>query len=365
VLAHEALRRAALRVGAENVYFLVLEENRPIVDELRVVPRENVLTIRGGGLVRFAADALRAVVRLRALRVDASIDMEFFSRASAILAFLSGAHVRVGLHRFRDEAPYRGDLLTHRLLYNHLLHTTWAYASLVDALDADPARTPMLQAPAPRVRGALPAVEPTDAERKAVRRLVHEALGRAIDGPLVLLNPNAGDLMPLRRWPRERFVALARRLLDETPGAAVLVTGAPAEREAADALAREIGSLRAASVAGRTSFRDLLVLYTLADVLVTNDSGPAHFASLAPIHTVVLFGPGSAKLYGPLGPRALPIAADLACSPCLHVYNHRSSPCREAVCMSAIDVERVLGEVRACLARRGAPELDRDGAHVG
>ena len=44
--------------------------------------------------------------------------------------------------------------------------------------------------------------------------------------------------------------------------------------------------------------RELLTLYTLADVLVTNDSGPAHFASLTPVHTVVLFGPETPLLFG-------------------------------------------------------------------
>ncbi|MEO7135079.1 MAG: glycosyltransferase family 9 protein [Vicinamibacterales bacterium] len=44
--------------------------------------------------------------------------------------------------------------------------------------------------------------------------------------------------------------------------------------------------------------RELLTLYTLASVLVTNDSGPAHFASSTPGHTIVLFGPEPPLLFG-------------------------------------------------------------------
>ena len=66
--------------------------------------------------------------------------------------------------------------------------------------------------------------------------------------------------------------------------------------------ASAIGAERAVSFAGQTTLRELLTLYTIADVLVTNDSGPAHFASLTPVHTVVLFGPETPRLFGSLAP---------------------------------------------------------------
>ena len=50
-------------------------------------------------------------------------------------------------------------------------------------------------------------------------------------------------------------------------------------------------------LAGKTTLRQLLVLYTLAEVLVTNDSGPAHFATLTRIRVVMLFGPETPELF--------------------------------------------------------------------
>jgi ADP-heptose:LPS heptosyltransferase len=158
--------------------------------------------------------------------------------------------------------------------------------------------------------------------------------------------------MPLRKWPQERFVELGRRLLASDDRLHLAITGAPSEREAAVALAGAIGSSRAVSVAGRTTLYELMTLYTLADVLVTNDSGPGHFAALTGIDTVVLFGPETAARYGPLGPRCHVMSAGLACSPCVNAFNHRFSPCTINRCMLEITVDQVFEAVGACLAAR-------------
>ena len=76
-------------VGRENVYFLVFEENRCILDLMNLIPRENVITVGHGSLLGAGIDALLALKRLRQLRIDAAIDLEFFSRSSAALAFLT------------------------------------------------------------------------------------------------------------------------------------------------------------------------------------------------------------------------------------------------------------------------------------
>jgi ADP-heptose:LPS heptosyltransferase len=103
-------------------------------------------------------------------------------------------------------------------------------------------------------------------------------------------------------------------------------------------------------LAGRTTLREVLVLYGLAGVLVTNDSGPGHFASHTSIESVVLFGPGAPSQFGPIGGRSHVLWAGLACSPCANVYTHRFSTCTNNVCMQAIGVDEVYARVRSCLA---------------
>src|SRR5215213_7250658 len=83
VLAYPAIKRALDLVGRENIYFVVFDDNRFILDAMNVVPRENILTISFKGLPSMLSTAFQALRRLRALKVDAALDLEFFSRGSA------------------------------------------------------------------------------------------------------------------------------------------------------------------------------------------------------------------------------------------------------------------------------------------
>ncbi|MBA4396039.1 MAG: glycosyltransferase family 9 protein [Syntrophus sp. (in: bacteria)] len=349
VLAYSAILRAIDKVGRQNVYFCVFEENREILDIIGVLPRENVFVIRNRQFSLFLLDILRSLYRIRRIGIDATIDMEFFARASAILSYLTGAARRVGLHRFTSEAPYRGDIMTHRVHYNPYLHTAKAYHLLVAALDAAPEDLPLVKLPVKEFAEKAPTFVPGEQETEKVRRILEQAFPQPVVGPIVLLNPNASDMLPLRKWDTQNFIRLGRRVLQEIPKSVVIITGAPSERESAEMVCREIGSDRAVCLAGKTTLRELLVLYTLADVLVTNDSGPGHFASMTDIHSVVLYGPETPRLFGAIGGSSHIIHAGLACSPCVNVFNHRFSPCRNNRCMQSITVEQVYDTVRHCL----------------
>jgi ADP-heptose:LPS heptosyltransferase len=352
VLAYRALCRATELVGRDNVYFWVFEENREILDLMGVIPQENVITVRSKTLRTFAVDIARSLWRIRRLGIDATVDMEFLARAPAILAFLTGATRRSGLHRFTVEGPYRGDLLTHRVQHNPYLHTALAYHELVEALDQPPGEVPLLKRALPTVDGAPPRFVPESDECQRVQALLDRLAGRPVDSPIILLNPNASDMLPLRKWPTERFVELGRRILAHRPDATLVITGAPSERVVAGEVGRAIGSPRVISVAGETTLRELMVLYSIADILVTNDSGPGHFASMTGIDTVVLFGPETPALYGPLGKNSHVLWAGLTCSPCINPFNHRISPCNDNVCMQWISVSQVFVKLQQLLAQR-------------
>jgi len=350
VLAQDAIARATRAVGRDNIYFCVFESNRAILDVIGTVPAGNVISIRDTSLSAFVVDFLEAAQAVRRNGIDTVIDMEFFSRASAIFAFLTGAAIRVGLHRFTGELPYRGNLMTHRIQYLPQLHISTQYSILVEAAFHDPNDEPMLKLPLEHIRGTSPQAPPAFTPSAAEIAGMRERLG-APAGPIVVLNPNASDLLPLRKWETSRFGDLARRILTAYPTSLIVLTGAPSEQAAADALSRALGSSRVRSVAGQTTLRELLTLYTLADVLVTNDSGPGHFASLTPVHAIVLFGPETPRLFGPLAPATTVIWKELACSPCVSVFNHRLSPCRNNVCMQSITVDEVYGAVVSALLR--------------
>jgi len=363
VLAYPAIRRAVETVGRENVYFLLFAENRFILDVMDVVPRENVITIPTRGIWSVFVGALRSLRQLRRLRADAAIDWEFFARGSATLAYLSGAPIRVGLHACRDGAPYRGRLMTHELRYDPNEHTADLYVRMVNAINecaetvgpvcrtgpeaptSQPAAGPARQAGPTAEGDEFPVFMPTTEELAEVRLGVQREAQTSECSPLVLLNANASDLLPLRRWPSERYVELARRLLDGGSDIHIAFTGAPDEADVAAELVQAVGSDRCFSMAGKTTLRDLLVLYCLADVLVTNDSGPAHFAALTPIHVVTLFGPETPARFASRSPRSHILWKGIPCSPCVDAYNNRLSTCRNNECMQQITVDEALGAV--------------------
>src|SRR5213596_1710415 len=344
VLAYPAIRRAIEMVGRENVYFIVFEDNRFILDAMEVIPDGNVITIATKNFFKLATGALRAVLQVRKIGIDAVVDMEFLTRFSAILTFMTGAKSRVGFHTFFGDGPYRGDLMTHRLLYNPHLHTSQMFEAMVAALTRDPAVLPTFDF-TPSAAEPLARFRPSLSEVAEVNTLLPRENPRIGSAPLIVLNPNASDLLPLRRWPPLRYVELARRLLERYPEPFIGLTGAPAEAASNNQLADEVGSSRVIPLAGKTTLHQVLVLYTRSEILVTNDSGPAHFASMTPIRVVTLFGPETPALFSARSSNTTALWAGIACSPCVNAYNNRQSVCRNNLCMQAITVDDVFEKV--------------------
>src|SRR5436190_23228944 len=116
-------------------------------------------------------------------------------------------------------------------------------------------------------------------------------------------------------------------------------TGAPPEAPAVEALVRQVNSPRCASLAGKTTLRQVLVLYGLAEILVTNDSGPAHFAALTDLQVVVLFGPENPLRFAAENLRTHVFWAGLPCSPCINAFNQRRTSCRNNLCLQSLTVD--------------------------
>ena len=115
-------------------------------------------------------------MKIRRLGIDATVDMEFFARAPAVLAFLTGARRRVGLHRFTTEGPYRGDLLTHRVAAQPLpAHGRRLLPAGRGAAARPATRCRCPRSRCPRIDFSPPALEPTAKEVQTVRRAISEA----------------------------------------------------------------------------------------------------------------------------------------------------------------------------------------------
>jgi len=350
ILVDPAMRKLQRETGA-NLHFAIFAKNKPSLDLLRTVPAENIFTLRENGLLPLATDTLRFLAWCRARRIDTVIDLELFSRFTALLTGLSGAGRRLGFHAFFNEGLYRGDLLTHRVAYNPHLHIARNFVALVNTLLAAKQERPYSKTVINDAEIVLDKAPVDPAAVEAMRAKIH-AHAPAFDAQrhrLVLVNANASDLMPLRRWAKASYIALIRRLLDAFPDCFVLLTGAPPERDGLQEIADAAASERCANFAGLTGFDELVPLYAISELMLTNDSGPAHFAAVTGMPTYVFFGPETPRLYGSLG-LTTPIYAGLACSPCVSAANHRKSPCDDNVCLQVITTEQVFEVLKPALS---------------
>jgi ADP-heptose:LPS heptosyltransferase len=349
ILAAPAMKKVRDELKAE-LYFAIFKKNVGSLDLLGTFPPANIFTIRDTSIGTLLVDTLKFLLWTRRNRIDTVIDLELFSRFTALLTGFSGAARRVAFYRFHNEGLYRGEMLTHRVAYNPHIHISQNLIALVNALIVAKPQIPYSKTPVvdSDLAVALPAPG-KDARDTMIARVRAAAQIDPEAHRVVLINPNASELLPHRRWMPARYAELIKRIIGQYPDALVLITGAPNERAEAEALAKDCGP-RCVSLAGHTALSELPALYSLAKLMVTNDSGPSHFAAASGLKTIVLFGPETPKLYQPLGPSRA-IYAGLACSPCVSASNHRKTACTDNVCMQAISVDQVFAAVAEELAQ--------------
>ena len=345
ILVDPAMRNAQAR-GAE-LFFLIFKSNRASLTLLNTVKPENIFTIDSSSLGGLIKDTIAFLLVAHKHRIDTVIDLELFSRFTALLTGLCGARRRVGYHIFHGEGLWRGFMLTRKVHYNPHIHITKNFLSLIHAAFAKEIEVPFskIQIADSEIRLEQAVINPVALSqvRERIEKLAADAGIQFKQGQqrLILVNPNASDLLPQRRWAQQRFSELIQGLNQRYPNDLILITGSPAEFDYVEKVRTVANIKNALNFAGQVTFAELPPLYTLSDVMVTNDSGPGHFSAVTPLRTVVLFGPETPALYGSIG-KSIPITANLACSPCVSAANHRKTPCQDNVCMQAITVSQVL-----------------------
>jgi len=297
-----------------------------------LVEKRNSGVVRGLGLVdrvllydRLTGDLPRAL----ATRYDVVIDTEQYHRASAIVAFLTGAPRRIGFG-----TNVRRLLLTDPLPYDQSIYEARSFLELARrATGRDPHWDPE--------QPFLP-LDPDAA------RFADEALAPLGDRPLVAIHPGAS--IPERRWPPERYAEVGERLAGE--GIGIIVLGGREDVKAAAVIAARLPGQPVVNVAGKSTLAQAAAIVSKVDVYVSADTGVLHLAYAVGTRTVHLFGPGVLSKWGPPGHRFRSIAADAPCSPCT-VYGY-TPPCNQGnVCMLRIEPERVVREVLAQLEVSG------------
>lgn len=175
-------------------------------------------------------------------------------------------------------------------------------------------------------------LRPTEQGIHSARRLLAESNVQS-DKPLVLLNPGA-YFGSAKRWFIDRYAVLADRLVQDR-SAQIVIIGSADERR----IAERISALMRATPAimtGATDLATLMGMLSIAQLFITNDSGPMHLAAALDTPQIALFGSTDEIATGPHSRKARVIHKHVECSPCLL----RECPLGLR-CFKAIEVDEV------------------------
>ena len=349
VLAGPMFAALRQRYPTATLHVLQLKKNQEVAALLGLAKPEHLHALDDRAGLGLLLDIWRVCMTLRRLPLDAVVDCELFSRISSLMSYMSGAPVRAGFTPHTQEGLYRGGFINRAIPYNPYQHISQQFLSLVDALDSHGM---------PRNKSAplreLPSDTLLDVPFEAAELIAYKAKMLAdhprLAGRKIVLIYAGGGLLPERAWPANYYAQVASGLC--RAGHAVGLIGLRDDAQLARDLRLQINSDFCVDLTGYTrSIRELLMLFHGADLLITNDGGPGHFASLTPLPTMVFFGPEAGRLYGPLGPSAQVLESGIACSPCLSAYNHRETFCDgDNQCLKRLAPGPVLANALAALA---------------
>jgi heptosyltransferase-2 len=316
LLARLRARHPGLRIDAVAPDWTAPVLRRmPEIDEVVEVPfRHGELAL--GGRIRLAA-------RLRRRGYGEAIVLPN-SFKSALVPFLAGVPRRIG---FRGEARYVLLNVRHRLDEAALPLMAERYLQLAEA----PGRP--VERPIPAVR-----IEVDEANLL----ITVSRLGLDRSRPVVALCPGA-EYGPAKRWPTRHFASLARALAAR--GRSVWLIGSPGDRAIGDEIV-QLAAGEALNLCGRTDLAAAIDLLSVAEAVVTNDSGLMHVAAALGKPLVALYGSSSPAHTPPLSSRARVVKLELECSPCYA----RDCPLGHFRCMTELGPERVAAEIDAALA---------------
>jgi heptosyltransferase-2 len=266
------------------------------------------------------ADRWRLGRGLRARRYDEAIVLPNTFKSS-LVPFFAEIPLRAG---FVGESRYGLLNLVHKLDEKRVPLMAERYAQLAEKPGEPPAR------PLPEVRLRV------DEANLAINL---GRLGLARAKPVAAFCPGA-EYGPAKRWPARHFAELARKLAAR--GYAVWLFGSENDRPVSDEIVG-LAEGAAVSLCGRTDLAGAIDLLSLAEVVVSNDSGLMHVAAGVGRPVVALYGSSSPEHTPPLSPKARVARTGIECSPCFA----RECPLGHFKCMNELTPERVMQEIAA------------------
>ena len=324
VPALRALRRVlpdahitlAIRPGAKGIF-----SEADFIDDVLVYDRKGVLSV------------IPQIREWRRRKFELAV---LFQNAfeAALIPFLASVPFRLG---YATES--RQGLLTHPLAlpdWRSSRHEVFYYLYVVTALEQ------MLFGTSSICEADPDASIEISENRKVEATGLLRAQG-VQEGELVVALCPGSINSRAKRWPAEAYAALADRLIDSNRQ--VLLIGSKEEVDVSEDVTRRMRN-RPIVLTGKTSLDQITAVLSAVDLIVTNDTGPAHIGAALGRPTLVIFGPTNPLTTRPFSPVAEILRHPPDCAPCML----RDCPIDHR-CMTAITVDEVFERSHALLKR--------------
>ena len=305
-----------IRPGAKGIFSEV-----DFIDDIIVYNRKNALSV------------IPQIREWRRRKFDLAV---LFQNAfeAALIPFLANVPLRLG---YATES--RQALLTHPLPlpeWRSSKHEVFYYLYLVTALEQ------MLYGSS-TICEATPdtSIQLSEARKTEAAELLR-AYGVSADDAVVAICPGSINSRA-KRWPAEYYATLADRLIESKRR--VVLIGSKDELDVTEAVTRRM-QRQPVVLTGKTTLDQVTGVLDRADLIVTNDTGPAHIGAALGRPTIVIFGPTNPLTTRPFSPDAEVLRHPPDCAPCML----RDCPIDHR-CMTAITVDEVFERSQALLKR--------------
>ena len=304
---------SALKTSATPNQFimLTLKRNQPVIELLNI----DAIYIDDKSAFRLVLSSFRQIFAIWKFKLNRVVDMERSSNLAGIFGLT--AAVRKKYARFH--------LGANNYNYRNQRHISLANKSAFDAIHE------ILNIP------FQPSSSYTnDNEIKSI-----------------IININAGDYLPERKFPVEKWLDLVLNLNHTFPNSTFHLSGLKNERDYVggfyDKLTQKIDPNRIVDQSGQLSLNAFVALLKKSDLFFTNDSGPLHLAYYFKVKTVAIWGPTSDHLVGYRNSSSmLNLVNKRSCSPCfIGPKSKVAKACNgELTCFNALQTKNMIEQIK-------------------
>lgn len=318
----------ALRKNFANAHIavLVIPQTKEIIEVLPAI-NEIIMFDKKNSQKSWSA-FFQLVKKIKQEAFDAAV-LPHRSFKSALLAYLAGIPLRIGFTTSQgaflltDKIRYRQGIDVHEIERNLDL--------LVPITKSKPA-----------VQFDITVSKKIEEEALELLRRYH------IKETDLVVGINPGSVWPTKRFPPEKYAALADELI-RTLGAKVVIIGSAADKSVADRMQRAMKE-PVVNVTGMATIKQTISLMRRFRILITNDCGALHIGTAMNVPTVAVFGPTTRALgFYPYNSKDIVVEKTLPCRPC-GKHGHLRCPRKNFACMELITVTEIVEAVKKRLA---------------